>query len=156
MKPFPVDATAHTQAVGLPQAVPRDQTETILVVEDEPFLRQILAEFLEASGYTTFQAKEADEALEIARRHPFPIHLLLTDVTLPEISGPQLFARLADVRPEMRVLYMSGNDGESIGAAAAFLSKPFTHDSLKQAVREVLDSARFARHGVEITDKQAV
>ncbi|HET8578019.1 MAG TPA: ATP-binding protein [Methylomirabilota bacterium] len=122
--------------------------ETILLVEDAQRVRAVVREILEMNGYGVLEARHGAEALEISGKHPGPIHLMVTDVVMPQMSGRELAQRLAPLRPEMRVLYMSGYTDDAIvrhgvlGAGMAFLSKPFTPDALAAKVREVLDSAR--------------
>ncbi|MBI3603872.1 MAG: PAS domain S-box protein [Nitrospirae bacterium] len=121
-------------------------TETILLVEDEDTIRVLLSQGLRSYGYDVLEACEADEALRISRQHAAPIHLLLTDVVMPGVSGRELVERLAPARPEMKVLYMSGYTNDVIvhngvsAAGTAFLQKPFTPDVLARRVREVLDA----------------
>jgi CheY-like chemotaxis protein len=120
-------------------------SETILLVEDEASLRSLVRECLEASGYTVVEARHAAHALEIAEVHPAPLHLLMTDVVMPGMSGRELAERLAASHAETRVLYMSGYTDDAVvlhgvlAADVAFLQKPFTTDALARAVREVLD-----------------
>jgi two-component system, cell cycle sensor histidine kinase and response regulator CckA len=97
------------------------------------------------SGYVVLEARQGAEALEISHRHAGAIHLLVTDVVMPQMSGRELAQRLATLRPEMKVLYMSGYTDDAIvrhgvlASGIAFLSKPFTPDALALKVREVLD-----------------
>jgi signal transduction histidine kinase len=120
-------------------------TGTILLVEDEDVVRQLEREVLERSGYTVLEASSPSAALELERGHDGAIDLLLTDVVLPELSGPELAAQLAARRPRLRVLYASGYPKEALGngfpaSGTAFLQKPVTPVSLAQKVRELLDS----------------
>ncbi|HEV2063714.1 MAG TPA: PAS domain S-box protein, partial [Thermoanaerobaculia bacterium] len=123
-------------------------SERVLVVEDEQAVRALARRVLEASGYTVFAAADADEALEIFRRHSGEIDLLLTDVIMPKTSGPRLAQRLLIELPRMKVLYMSGYADAEIAergilhAETALLQKPFTPERLVQRVREILDSRR--------------
>jgi PAS domain S-box-containing protein len=120
--------------------------ETVLLVEDAQRVREVVREILEMSGYSILEARNGPEAVEIARRHAGPIHLMVTDVVMPQMSGRELAQRLAAVRPDMKVLYMSGYTDDAIvrhgvlEAGTAFLSKPFTPDALAAKVREVLDA----------------
>jgi CheY-like chemotaxis protein len=122
------------------------RTETILLVEDALRVRAVVREILEMSGYHVLEARHGAEALEISERHQGPIHLMVTDVVMPQMSGRELAQRLAPVRPDMKVLYMSGYTDDAIvrhgvlGAGMAFLSKPFTPDALAAKVREVLET----------------
>jgi two-component system cell cycle sensor histidine kinase/response regulator CckA len=119
-------------------------SETVLVVEDEPALRQLVRTLLDGGGYTVLVAEGVEAALALAERHRGAVHLLLTDVVMPGLSGPEVAAQLLAVRPEARVLYMSGYAGDLVGrrgvlpAGAALLVKPFTEASLLRMVREVL------------------
>jgi CheY-like chemotaxis protein len=118
--------------------------ETILLVEDEPAVRTFVARALRQQGYEVLDASNGGEALLIAEDHPGSIHLLLTDVIMPRLSGKQLATRLRRVRAEMRVLYMSGYAEEIVAthgaleAGAAFIAKPLTAEALGRKIREVL------------------
>jgi DNA-binding NtrC family response regulator len=122
-------------------------SETILVVDDVDVVRKMARRMLERQGYTVLEAADANAALRIAAEHHGPIDLLLTDVVMPEIGGPELAERLARARPEIRVLFMSGYKHEAIAQhggqeiAGAYLEKPFTPVHLSQMVRGVLDGA---------------
>jgi CheY-like chemotaxis protein len=131
-------------ADAAPAELPRAAGETVLVVEDEPSIRSLACEMLQAHGYATLDAASAEEALGLAVRHEGPIHLLLTDVVMPGISGAALAERFNAVRPGARVLLMSGYAGDDLarrGVAedADIIPKPFTADLLVRRVREVLD-----------------
>ena len=123
----------------------RGGSETILVVEDEGAVRDLVRRSLERKGYTVLCASSTDEALTLGSRRDRPIHLLLTDVVMPQMSGYELARRLTLLRPEMRVLYMSGypENGTAQRAmmepGAWLLEKPFTPYELTSAVRRVLD-----------------
>ena len=101
-------------------------------------------ELLEQSGYTVLEASDGLEALEIAWQHKGPIHLLLTDVVMPRMSGPALAKPAAALHPELKVLYMSGYTGYSyvsqglVSSESELLQKPFTRDTLLRKIREVL------------------
>jgi len=120
-------------------------TETVLLVEDEDQIRDLTREILEMNGYTVFEAAEPAEALSTSERLQGPIHLLLTDIVMPGMNGPDLYERLAPDHPRMKILYMSGyTDRDLAGHAtlqegAAFIQKPFGVDALAKKVREVLD-----------------
>jgi PAS domain S-box-containing protein len=122
-------------------------SETILLVEDEDVLRMMASEVLEASGYTVLEASGGEEAVRVSESHAGPIHLLVTDVIMPGISGPEVAQRLAASRPGMKVLYASGYTDDAIAqhgvldAATAFLQKPYNASALETKVREILDSA---------------
>ena len=121
-------------------------TETILLVEDEDSVREVVRGVLVRHGYTIVGARNAGEALLHCEQHTAPIHLLLTDVVMPQMGGPELARRLLKGRQEMKVLCMSGHAADTAfgqGAAAAgfaFLHKPITVESLTRKVREVLDA----------------
>src|SRR6266566_3119134 len=121
-------------------------TETILVVEDEPAVLSLSRRALEAQGYVVLAASDASDAMRVVERHGGTIHLLLTDVVMPGLSGRELADRLATRRPGIRVLYMSGYPGDAVvqhGAlphGSAFLQKPFSPDGLARKVRDVLDA----------------
>jgi PAS domain S-box-containing protein len=119
--------------------------ETILLVEDDPSVRGLVHETLRMNGYHVLVARHGIEALLVGTRHMEPIHLLLTDVVMPQMSGPEVAEKLTALRPEVKVLYMSGypdhpvfKKGEVI-QNTNFLQKPFTLTLLMQKVREVLD-----------------
>jgi two-component system cell cycle sensor histidine kinase/response regulator CckA len=120
-----------------------------LLVEDEVALRELTRIFLADSGYTVLEAESPDKAVEIARHHSGPIHLLLTDVVMPGMSGPVLAEKLAPVLPEMRVVYMSGYTGFShpafLDSELPLLQKPFTRDELRGKVREILNTIVLAK-----------
>lgn len=123
-------------------------TETILLVEDEDQVRTVARGVLLRNGYTVLDARNAGEALLLCEKHPGQIHLLLSDVVMPQMSGPELANRLSALRPEMKVLFMSGYTDDSIvrhgvlNSDIAFLQKPLTPSSLTRRVRDVLDSKR--------------
>ena len=120
-------------------------TETILVAEDDDTVRQLTRELLEIYGYNVLEASNGGSALLLCERYEEPIHLLLTDVIMPEMSGHELTTRLAQLHPEMKVLYMSGHTEDVIVnrgvliEGTAFIQKPFAPDALARRVREVLD-----------------
>jgi two-component system, cell cycle sensor histidine kinase and response regulator CckA len=119
-------------------------TETVLLVEDERPVRAVTLRILRAQGYCVLEAGDGAEALALAQRHPGPIHLLLADVVMPRMGGIELAERLRALRPETRVLHVSGYvdraiwDGPVPAAGAAFLQKPFLPETLVRKVREVL------------------
>ena len=120
-------------------------TETILLVEDEESVRGLAAKVLAGYGYRVIEARDGSEAEQVARREGDYLHLMVTDVVMPGISGLELATRLAAVRPKMKVLFMSGYTDDAIvrrgvlADDAAFLQKPFTGDLLARRVRDVLD-----------------
>ncbi|HYK43010.1 MAG TPA: ATP-binding protein, partial [Thermoanaerobaculia bacterium] len=116
-------------------------TETVLLVEDEEGVRRLSRRLLEAHGYHVLEASGAEEAIEFAARYPDPIHLLLTDVVMPGLSGPEAAAQIQAMRPRIKVLFMTGySDSTVTGLSpdAALLQKPFTPDALAHRVRETL------------------
>jgi signal transduction histidine kinase/CheY-like chemotaxis protein len=119
--------------------------ETLLVVEDADDLRNLQRRVLELRGYRVLAARTGEEALRLAATHAVSIPLLLTDVVMPHMSGPELAERLMPQRPDMHVLYVSGYAQSSIAARGErfhFLAKPFAPEQLAHKVREVLDLAR--------------
>ena len=122
-------------------------TETILLVEDEANLRYLARQFLEKQGYRVIDAPDGAVAMQIAVAHEGMIHLLLTDVIMPGMNGRELAQRISEIRPNVKVLYMSGYTENVIGrngtldAGVRLLQKPFTLRDLKSRVREALDSS---------------
>jgi len=140
-----VDAAAEGAAAGAaPADLPRG-TETVLVAEDEAAVRAVTRQVLARQGYVVLEAPHGGAALDIAAQHRGPIHLLVTDVVMPGLSGRQLADQLARLRPDTKVLYVSGYTDDAVvrhgvlEAGIAYLQKPFTTDSLARKVREVLD-----------------
>jgi two-component system, cell cycle sensor histidine kinase and response regulator CckA len=139
---------APSAALGAPsEAVATEPgTETILLVEDEANLRYLARQFLEKQGYRVIDAADGAVAMQIAVAHEGVIHLLLTDVIMPGMNGRELAQRISEIRPNVKVLYMSGYTENVIGrngtldAGVRLLQKPFTLRDLKSRVREVLDS----------------
>jgi PAS domain S-box-containing protein len=125
-------------------------TETILLVEDEANLRYLARQFLEKQGYRVIDAADGAVAMQIAVAHEGVIHLLLTDVIMPGMNGRELAQHILEIRPNVKVLYMSGYTENVIGrngtldAGVRLLQKPFTLHDLKSKVREVLDSTPFS------------
>ncbi len=126
-------------------------SETVLVVEDEQGVRDLTGKILKNLGYTVLTAASGSDALEISRKHPAPISVLLTDVVMPHMSGSQLAAELRRNRPEMKVIYVSGYtettvlDHGVLDPGLDFLAKPFTREGLSRKLREVLGKARKER-----------
>jgi PAS domain S-box-containing protein len=128
---------------GLPQG-----SETILLVEDEAGVRELILDVLTDRGYIVLEARDGNEALRLCEQHSSPIHLLLTDVVMPGgMNGRELAERLTSLHPELKVLYMSGYTDEAIihhgvlDRGTIFLQKPFTPNALERKAREVLDMA---------------
>ncbi len=120
-------------------------SETVLLVEDEDAIRDLAQEILRMNGYTVLAAPSCEDALRLGEHHPGPIHLLMTDVIMPQMDGPELARRIAPLRPEMKVLYVSGYTDDAIAEhgvlelGTEFLQKPFTPDVLATRVRKILD-----------------
>jgi two-component system, cell cycle sensor histidine kinase and response regulator CckA len=136
------EAGLTTQAP--PSAMPSKGWETVLLVEDEGTLRALAREILEGHGYVVLEAADANQALQVARRHPGTIHLLFTDVVMPGMNGRALAESLRAERPGVRVLYTSGYTDDVIaqsgvrGSDNHFLEKPFTAVALLEHVRKAL------------------
>jgi signal transduction histidine kinase/ActR/RegA family two-component response regulator len=147
-----------TVAIGLPRetepvspapavAAAAGGGETLLLVEDEEGVRELVRDILSMAGYAVLEAAMPSEAERISREHTQPIQLLLTDVVMPEMSGLELSMRLRASRPGLQVMYMSGfpeplvGDGVTEAPGAHFISKPFNRQSLLERVRRALDTA---------------
>jgi PAS domain S-box-containing protein len=126
------------------EARPSGGSETILLVEDEPSVRDIARRTLEASGYNVLAAANGNDALQLCTVHSEHIDLMVTDVVMPQMRGTELARRVAHIRPGLPVLYMSGYTDSSLeldgGASVAFLQKPFTLDAFRTAVRDAVGS----------------
>jgi response regulator RpfG family c-di-GMP phosphodiesterase len=139
----------HENSPSPGNAGPADQKgkETILLVEDEEGVLDLMREILEAEGYKVLTASTGPAALRLAAAYPGPIHLLLTDVVMPEMSGPELAQQLRRSRPETKLLFASGYAGhpsfrnEVVNFGGAFLQKPIAPGVLARKVREVLDES---------------
>jgi PAS domain S-box-containing protein len=142
-----VDATAERVTAVAGARVPGG-TETVLLVEDAAAVRAVTKQVLERQGYTVLEAADGEAALQLAQRHRGPIHLLLTDVVMPRVSGRELAEQLTRSRPDMKVLYASGHTDDSVvrhgilELGTAYVQKPFSPESLARKVREVLDAER--------------
>jgi two-component system, cell cycle sensor histidine kinase and response regulator CckA len=148
----------YLPCVDAPAELPPSQTrqparhgsETVLLVEDEDGVRALMRQVLHKHGYNVLESRHGGEALLMCERHQGKIDLLLTDVVLEQMSGRELAERLLKVRPEMKVLYVSGYADDAIvhhgvlTEGMAFLQKPFTTESLARKVRYVLDGPRIA------------
>lgn len=125
----------------------RGAGETVLVVDDEPAVRVVTKRILQRSGYAVLEAAGGVEALDALREHPGPVHLLLTDVIMPDLNGRDVAQRVREQRPGIRVVYMSAYSPEAIAhdglldEGAAFVRKPFESGLLLQTVRRALDTA---------------
>jgi signal transduction histidine kinase len=137
---------AQTEASKRPRAEALTGAETILLVEDEARVRKLIVDVLSARGYTVLEATRGEEAIRLVNAHNGSIDLAVVDVVMPEMSGPDLIKQIEPIRPDLRVLYISGYTDEAIvhhgipDSGAAFLQKPFLPDDLAVMVREVLDA----------------
>jgi len=120
-------------------------TETVLFVEDEESVRELVRDYLRKSGYRVLDAADGIQALAVAGAYTGPIHILVTDVVMPRLSGRELVTRITAARPELKILYISGYTDDSIfrhgvlEGGVAFLQKPFNLKDLTQKIRQVLD-----------------
>src|SRR5712692_4751773 len=137
-----VEQSAQRTQQDAPEAI--RGSETILLAEDSASLGEMTREYLESVGYTVIEALSGREALQRAKDFDGPIHLLLTDVVMPEMSGPELAAQVGSLRPGTKVIFTSGYTDDAIarqGAldpAAAFIQKPYRPRALARKIREVL------------------
>jgi CheY-like chemotaxis protein len=146
---FGLPPTTNAAVAPLPPTAPRGGGETVLLVEDEEGVRELVRDILSLAGYHVLEASAAAEAERISREFTAPVHLLLTDVVMPEMSGFDLSARILAARPDLRVMYMSGfpapegtdrADGAVTAEGHHFIAKPFDRHGLLRAVREALDA----------------
>jgi CheY-like chemotaxis protein len=120
-------------------------SETVLLVEDQGAVRIVAREALKRAGYAVIEARDGPEALALTAQHDGPIDLVLTDLVMPQMNGPELVTRLATLRSGFKKLFMSGHADETVarhgatGLSSDFLEKPFTRDALLEKVRQVLD-----------------
>jgi len=138
-----VDGEIHESRAPVARTTTRG-SETILLVEDDVQLRAVARGVLERLGYRVIAAADGREALALSEKHPGPIDLLLTDVVMPHLRGPDLAERIAATRPAMKILFMSGYTDDAfrrseLGPGIAFLPKPITPTTLTKKVRQVLD-----------------
>jgi CheY-like chemotaxis protein len=122
-------------------------SETVLVVEDEAAILRLVQEGLGRLGYRVLAAASPDEAVTLGARHDGPVHLLITDLVMPQMNGRQLAERLAAQRPQIKCLYMSGyaanivaGHGDALDRGASFIAKPFTLTGLAAKVRQALEA----------------
>jgi two-component system cell cycle sensor histidine kinase/response regulator CckA len=130
---------------GLAPAEPQSARTTVLVLDDEDSVRRLVTAVLESAGYVVLPAAEGAVALDIARSHPDAIDLLVTDMTMPEMDGRQAADAIRALRPQCRVLFMSGYPlqvalPDGIQATDGFIQKPFVPRMLVQRVKEILDA----------------
>jgi CheY-like chemotaxis protein len=141
---FPRELSANETAGRAPPLTARVAgSETILVVEDEETVRNLARRILGRAGYTVLAAASGSEALLVCERHPGAVHLMLTDIVMPQMNGKDLAERLVKLYPTLRVVYMSGYTDDAIGRVldpgTHFIAKPFNAADLTRMVREVLD-----------------
>ena len=123
---------------------PPEHAKTILIVDDEAKMRQILRVGLLPHGFTILEAENGQEALRLCKEHPGPIHLLLADVVMPGMNGLELAPRIKALHPEIQAILMSGHKDDQILLHASlnphtpFFHKPFTLDALVRTIRDVL------------------
>src|SRR5262249_9386744 len=135
--------TEGAESQGVSVSVPRG-SETVLLVEDEPAVRDLVRDFLRRNGYFVLVASAGDEALELAAKHRGTIHVVVTDVIMPRMNGRELVERLRRTYPHLRVLYVSGYSGNIIEGQGGlppgtfFLQKPFSMEVVVRKLREVL------------------
>lgn len=140
-----VQSLRSEACVTMPAAQSPRGCETVLLVEDEASVRQAERQFLMQSGYNVLEAFDGEDALREAREHDGPIHLMITDVVMPRVSGPRLAEQLANDRLDMKVLFVSGYAEKTvlqhgkINVTQRFLQKPFSLNTLGKKVREVLE-----------------
>ena len=116
------------------------EEETILVADDEPAVRQLICSILESHGYRVLQAENGREGLAVAAAHEGPIHLLISDVLMPELDGPGLAIQLQAVRPEVRVILISGHTTRlmALDYGWPLLQKPFLPNALIKTIHHVM------------------
>jgi len=137
-------SSAEPQVHEAGTQTPRGGTETVLLVEDDPVVRELAVRVLETLGYRVMPAASGDEALVLADRHKQPIHLLLTDVIMPSMNGKELSERVVSLHPETKVLFTSGyceniiTHRSVLDQGVAFISKPYSVKDLGAKIREVL------------------
>jgi PAS domain S-box-containing protein len=141
-----LDASAEDAALAAAPAGPPCGTETVLLVEDDEVVRELVGNMLQNLGYTVLTAANGEEAVAVCKTHEGVIHLALTDVVMPVMGGPDATERMLAIRPGIKLLFMSGYTDHAalrrgvLKEGTPFLQKPFTSDSLARKIREVLDS----------------
>jgi len=137
--------TPSRECFALPHARHNSLKETILVVEDAESIRKMVCAMLSGAGYRCMEAADGEEAYHIVAGAPKAIDLILTDVMMPKMGGPELARRVGNIRPELRVVFMSGYSEDPVvrsieRSASLFLPKPFTAAALMDKVRRSLDA----------------
>ncbi|HET8622461.1 MAG TPA: PAS domain S-box protein, partial [Gemmatimonadales bacterium] len=142
-----VEESGERVAWTAPPPAPRGQGERVLVVEDEALVRDFACRFLQGEGYVTIEAEDGYNAIQVLRADPDPVDLVLSDVVMPRMGGRELAGQLAQLRPGLPVLFMSGYTNDEImrrgllEPGAPFLAKPFSPETLSAKVRDVLDQS---------------
>ena len=157
-----LEATADAAPAAPPEDVPLYGSETILVVEDQPEVRRLAVAVLQSYGYRVLEAPHGGEALLTVESYAGPIHLMLTDVVMPRMTGKVLAERVQPLRPDMRVLYMSGYAADVMTRQGvfepgmAYIDKPFTPEGLARKVREVLRPGVAAGKVLVVDDEESI
>jgi CheY-like chemotaxis protein len=142
---LPRTEASESASVAAEEAVARRGTEVVLLAEDDANLRALTRDILASEGYTVLESQDVEDAIRFAERQDGTIHLLVTDVVMPHMSGRALADAVMRIRPDVKVLYMSGYTDDAIvhhgvlDPGTALLQKPFTPAALARKVREVLD-----------------
>lgn len=131
-------------------------SETVLLVEDEQAVRRAAAEFIRVQGYTVLEAKDGFDALSVTKNYGSPIHLVITDVVMPNMSGGELAKELAQLRPDTKLLFVSGYAGKTvldhkvIDLETNFVQKPYTLKQLSLKIRSVLEGTNPAKRQYQL------
>jgi PAS domain S-box-containing protein len=150
-----IDQSPDEASPAAAQGVSQNGTETVLLAEDSDVVRRLLKELIQSNGYKLLEARHGVEALQLAKDYDGRIDLLVTDMVMPQMGGRELAEQLLPLRPQMKVLYMSGYTEDAIvrhgvmDAGTAFLEKPFTPDSLAKKIRELLDHKKGDSHAIQ-------